>query len=30
VALTAASSIAEDSSLLEYDTMLFGEQFLMI
>lgn len=27
---TAASSIAEDSSLLEYDDMSLGEQFLMI
>lgn len=28
--LTAASSIAEDSSLLEYDAVSLGEQFLMI
>lgn len=29
-ALTAASNIAEDTSLLEYDSASLGEQFMMI
>jgi hypothetical protein len=29
-AVTAASSIAEDSNLLEYDAMSLGKHFLMI